>query len=106
MFKALLVIYVVSVGSEGNRGGSLTTTPFETMEQCKAAITHAQTVTDKWHYGDDKTNIVPVKRTMQCFEIPAGPVTPAADSNTGNVPTPACEPSDLPERLHKRWDQP
>jgi len=76
MMKALLVIYVVSVGQAAKeRGGSLTTTPFETMEQCKAAITFARQATDSWHYGDDKTDIVPMLRTLKCHHLPQTEVT-------------------------------
>jgi len=106
MFKALLVIYVVAIGEGGDftNSGSLSSTLFETMEQCEAAIVHMKTVTDKWHYGEDKSKIVPLKKTIECFEIPPGP-TPAAA-------IPVVQPADEVEitpvsppdpRIHKRW---
>jgi hypothetical protein len=104
MFKALLVVYVVSIGSGGNQGGSLTTTPFETMAQCKAAIKHAEDVIDDWHYGNDKTKIVPVEKTMKCFEIPPGPtqnmVQPPSETSESS-PIIVDNPS---PRTDKRWN--
>ena len=103
MFKALLVIYVVSFGDPGN-GGSLTTTPFETMAQCEAAIKHAEDVLDDWHYGDDKTKVVPTKNTLKCFEIPPGP-----SSNRAQLPDEPAVPAPIVDytpdpRGNKRWN--
>jgi len=102
MFKALLVIYVISIG--GDDKGSLTTTPFETMEQCEAAIKHVEDVIDDWYYGDDKAKIVPIKKTMKCFEIPPG--------STQHMVQPPYEPGENPPiviekskpRIDKRWN--
>ena len=99
MFKALLVIYVMSIG--GDDKGSLTTTPFETMAQCEAAIKHAEDVIDDWHYGDDKNNIVPIKKTMKCFEIPPGPTPSTVQMpDKPDKQTVVIEPE---PRIHKRW---
>jgi len=105
MFKALLVIYIVSIGTQGERGGSLTTTPFETMEQCEAAIKHAEDVLDDWHYGDDKSSVVPTKNTMKCFEIPPGPLPDLVQLPDGTVDSAPIVVDKPPSpRTNKRWN--
>jgi len=112
MFKAVLIIYVVGIGQSGDdNSGALNATAFETMQQCEAAIVHAKDVIDDWHYGDDKSNIVPLKRTMKCFPIPAGPA-PEQKYNFKAPEEKECPrilgpgPSVPEERLHRRWDDP
>jgi len=104
MFKALLVIYVVAIGSGDDPSGSLTTTPFETMEQCEMAIKHAEDVIDGWHYGKDKTNLIPLKRTMKCFDIPPGPTHTAEHllDEVGEEKSQPFTPDPTPT-IHKRW---
>ena len=72
MFKAVLIIFVVGFGDTDS--ASTNVTPFETMEQCEAAIVHVKDVWDDWHYGKDKSNTVPIKYSAKCFDIPPGPV--------------------------------
>jgi len=104
MFKALLVIYIVSIGTQGDRGGSLTTTPFETMEQCEAAIKHAEAVMNAWYYGKDKSKIVPTKNTMECFEIPPGPLPNLVQLPDGTDSAPVIVDQPPSPRTDRRWN--
>lgn len=112
MFKAVLVIFVLGVGrGHVGDGGSLTVTPFQSMEQCKEAVVHLEDVLDDWHYGNDKTDLVPVNKTAKCFPITAVPLAlPVADQPSY---VPECKPVQvvIPQqpafelRKHKRWDR-
>ena len=75
MFKAMLVVFVLGIGKGHDEyGGSLNVVPFQTMAQCEEAIVEMKRVTDKWHYGDDKKNIVPVRGSFKCVPITPVPL--------------------------------
>jgi len=92
MFKAVLVIFVLGIGKGDNqKGGNLTVTPFQSMAQCEQAIGHINTVTNKWYYGDDKTAIVPILKTVKCYPIDEVPLNISTPDFT--VQAPECSPS-------------
>lgn len=109
MFKVILVVYVMGVGTgkDYTNAGSTNVTLFETMEQCEAAIVHVKDVWDDWHYGDDKSKIVDVRNTAKCFDIPANTTRSYQPSPPATKPEVKPQPKSPPPVLkkHKRWDQ-
>ncbi len=114
MFKAVLIITVMGIGKGGDQGASFNAIPFQSMAQCKEAVTHLEKEMKVWHYGKDKSNTVPVLKRLNCFsltpeslDIPAPAVTLPESTGTACAPTTTIvvkEP--MPQlRKHKRWDQ-
>lgn len=87
MFEAVLIIYVLEIAK--NDAGNVSVTPFETMAQCEQAIAHTQKVLDSWHYGNDKSDIVPVKKSMVCKPITPGNNNVGLGSSVGGMSAPA-----------------
>lgn len=100
MFKAMLVIFVLGIGKGHDEyGGSLNVVPFQTMDQCKEAVVELKKVTDPWHYGDDKSNKVPIRGSIKCVAITPVPLnipSPTVTYQTPSIhqlPTTECPPA-------------
>jgi len=94
MFKAVLIIYTVSLGHNHDITGSLTTTPYESMAQCEEVKELTIEVVSGWKYSDGVP--IKLKYSMECKELKtviSQKATSFRDLPTINDFSP-----------HKRWD--
>lgn len=112
MFKALMIIFVVSVGYSGSKPlvGDVDVVLFETKGQCEFAKDKIPEVAPgSWGRGEgDNRKDMELQMSVKCFDIPKehqgknlAEMIDSIDLSTGEVVIKDQEE----ERYHKRWNE-